>query len=73
MMARTTFSETMTGVLSSPSSRSLHPTGSPSPRLRSAHTLSAPKVPPEDSKEARTRALRAALGSGRPTAAAWSR
>ena len=73
MMAPATFSEAMTGVPSSPSARSRHETGSPSPRLRSAVTLSEPKVPPEASKDARTRALRAAFGPGRESLAAWPR
>ena len=42
MMARTTFSETTTGVSRSPGSRSRQDTGSPPPRLRSAHTLWEP-------------------------------
>ena len=57
----------------SPSSRSRQETGSPSPRLRSAHTLSEPKAPPDASKEARTRALRAASGSGRDSLARCER
>ena len=42
MIALTTFSEATTGVSMSPSARSRHETGSPSPRLMSAVTLSEP-------------------------------
>ena len=71
MMARTTFSEAMTGVSMSPSSRSRQETGSPGPLLRSAVTLSEPYAPPLASKEALTRSLSAAFGSGRPSLAPW--
>ena len=71
MMARTTFSEAMTGVSVSPSARSRHETGSPGPRLRSAVTLSEPYAPPLASKDALTRALSGPFGSGRPSLAPW--
>ena len=72
MMARTTFSEATTGVDMSPSASSRHETGSPSPALMSAVTLSEPYAPPLASNEALTRALRAAFGSGRDSLAPWS-
>ena len=72
MMARTTFSEATTGVSMSPSASSRHETGSPAPDLMSAVTLSDPYAPPLASKEALTRALRAAFGSGRASRALWS-
>ena len=72
MIALTTFSEATTGVSASPSARSRHETGSPSPDLRSAVTLSDPYAPPLASNDALTRALSGPLGSGRESRALWS-
>lgn len=63
MIARTTFSDAMTGVDASPGSRSRQETAAQGPDRRSAVTDSAPYAPALASKEERTRPRRAALGS----------
>ena len=71
-VGRITLPEAAAEVVMSPSARSHHETGSPSPDLMSAVTPSGPYAPPLASNEALTRALRAAFGSGRDSLAAWS-
>ena len=69
--SRTAFSETTTGEEGSPSARPRQPTGSPSPRRRSAQADRYPNRPPERSKGSRMRPRSGPRRSGLESPAPW--